>query len=223
MWAPETEVEIAGIVGDVHAAALDGDCAPDDLLRRPRKYPPGSAALVVRGEFRTHSPSPPRVRGAVRRDRPRICPVGTVATMEKHRTGLRRGSALSHDAAQRLLRGVAIGPLPRSDCTRLLSYTVGQRNAGRWVSAWRWVPHREAWVTLVLRQGNDPGRAIGIGAGLVLGFLDRDRAPDPCCSRSNRTIPSPLSAYPRSSRSFALIACYVPAKRAAGGGSDGGG
>jgi len=95
----------------------------------------------------------------------------------------------------------------------VLSYTVGQRTREMGVRmAMGAAPG--SLVTLVLRQGMIPA-GIGIGAGLVLGSL---------IVTVLRTLlfqvqpHDPLTALGVSAilALVALIACYVPAKRAAG-------
>jgi putative ABC transport system permease protein len=206
MWAPDTEVEIAGIVGDVRAAALDGDVRP--MIYYPAsQIPPGSATLVVRG-----TAEPTSLAGVAReavRELDRDLPVGTVTTMES----IVLGSVGNRRFPMTLLSGFAVVALVLAaiGLYAVLSYTVGQRTREMGVRmAMGAAP--ESLVALVLRQGMVPA-LVGIGAGLVLAsvlvsvmrtLLFQVQPHDPVTSIGVSVLLAVV----------ALLACYVPARRA---------
>ncbi|MBI4502195.1 MAG: ABC transporter permease [Gemmatimonadetes bacterium] len=207
MWAPDTEVEIVGVVGDVRAAALDGDVRPM-IYYAATQVPPQSATLVVRGSA-NHATLAGAARAAVR-ELDRDLPVGTVATMESivlRSVGNRR-------FPMTLLSGFAMVALVLAaiGLYAVLSYTVGQRTREMGVRmAMGAAPGN--LVGLVLRQGMWPA-VIGIGAGLVLAsilvsvlrsLLFGVQPHDPVTAIGVSAL---LAAV-------ALVACYLPARRAA--------
>jgi ABC-type lipoprotein release transport system permease subunit len=206
MWAPDAEVEVVGVVGDVRST-LDGEVG--SMIYYPlTQVPPFSARLVVRGT------TDPRdlataARGVVR-ELDSDLPVGALATME---------STMLHSVADRRFIMVLLSAfagmallLAAIGLYAVLSYVVGQRVREMGVRTAMGASRRDL-VTLVLKQGMTPaliGIVVGVSLAGVLVSVLRSllfgiEPHDPVTA----VVVSALLGL------VALAACYIPARRAA--------
>jgi putative ABC transport system permease protein len=197
--------EIVGVVGDVRHAGLDEKTTPE-LYIPFTQATPGRLTVVAR------SPDPGAAADALRaviRQSDRESPIYNVRTMDQ---------LLSTSVARRRFNMILLGGfaavallLAALGIYGVVSYTVAQRTHEIGLRVALGARPRDV-LSLVIRQGMTPALA-GVGVGLCAA-LAVTRVMAGLLFNVSATDPATFALIPLLLAAVALLACYVPARRA---------
>jgi putative ABC transport system permease protein len=207
MWSPDSAVEVVGVIGDVHHSGLDAEVRP--MIYYPMsQIPAGSGTVVLRA---TAEPAAltPLLRSALREQDPQV-PAGEIATMDSYLTR----STADRRFPMTLLTvfaGLAV-ILAGIGIYGVLSYAVTQRT-------------REIGIRVALGAGPEQVLVMVLRAGLgltllgvvlgVAGSAIATRALSHLLFGVMPTDPITFVSVTALLVSIALLATYLPARRAA--------
>ncbi|MGI9107413.1 MAG: ADOP family duplicated permease [Pyrinomonadaceae bacterium] len=199
--------EIVGVVGDTKSATLDGEAGPQMYVPHPQDASWGLMVLVARTIEEPASMTPAIRRAVLALDKDQ--PIYNLQTMDEvvlKSMGPRRVSMLLFS----IFAGVAL-VLAAVGIYGVVAYSVTQRTHEIGIRMALGAQKRDV-LRLVMRQGITPA-LVGIGAGLI-GALMITRLMSSLLYGVSATDPLTFIAISLLLIIVALLACYVPARRA---------
>jgi putative ABC transport system permease protein len=206
-WNPEAQPEIVGVVGDVHVATLDGDFKP--MIYYPATQSPSGGMTVVIRHSGAVAPVAGQVRAAVRELDPNL-PVTELGTMY---------AKLTQSMSDRrypmflllIFAGLAVA-LASVGIYGVLSYGVSQRT--REIGVRMALGARSEEVLRLVISGGLRLTLIGVVLGAAIAAF-AVRTLDKLLYGVPATDPVTFGAVALLLTAVALLACYLPARRAA--------